>query len=121
MSTATEAAVSIDPLENTRMIAASIQSVILQRLADVTQSRAAEIMGVHASTVSRMRDDIGDVAQLLAAIGLKVVPGNAIVTDRDERRFLMRMTRKIIDAELQDDVIDGVFPQGRRATDRSAA
>jgi predicted DNA-binding protein (UPF0251 family) len=114
MSSATE--VSAEALEHTRMIAAQIQSVILQRLAEVTQTRAAEIMGVHASTVSRMHNDISDVAKLLAAIGLKVAPADSIVTDQEELRFFKRMTVKYLDADLQD---HSFKPLNRRSTDRS--
>lgn len=48
---------------------------ILQALATVGQASVAEAIGVSESTVSRMKDgELERLAQLLAALGLKVVP-----------------------------------------------
>ncbi|HEX7891448.1 MAG TPA: CII family transcriptional regulator [Ramlibacter sp.] len=51
------------------------EQVILHALADTGQSEVARAMGVAESTISRFKDGgIGQAAQLLAHIGLKVVP-----------------------------------------------
>lgn len=48
---------------------------ILQALATVGQGPAADAIGVSESTISRMKDgDLDRLAQLLAVLGLKVVP-----------------------------------------------
>lgn len=52
-------------------------SLCLQRLASVGQREAAEAVGVHESTISRMKEgDLEKVCRLLAACDLKVVPGS---------------------------------------------
>lgn len=51
------------------------ESVILQCLASTGQAELAKAMGVHESTVSRMKDGgITTFAAALAHLGLKVVP-----------------------------------------------
>jgi hypothetical protein len=58
--------------------ARKIHAAILQRLASYGQIRVAEALGVHESTVSRMKgDDLERLARLLAALDLKVVPAEA--------------------------------------------
>lgn len=72
--------VSPNPVESTRKTAALIEGEILRQLADFTQSRAADCMGVHASTVSRMvADDLPKLTLFLAAIGLQVAPDDAMM------------------------------------------
>lgn len=62
---------SLSPIERSRK---NVQ-VILQALAGTGQVEAAKAMGVHESTVSRMKaDHIDHIGSLLAVIGLKVVP-----------------------------------------------
>lgn len=89
--------VSPDPVESTRKSGEKIQSEILRRLADVTQSQAAACMGVHESTISRMRDDLAKVAQLLAAIGMKVADADSMVVDRSELDALESMAFKYLE------------------------
>src|SRR5690606_41256174 len=64
--------VSSSRAESARKIGARIQSEILQRLAEVTQERAAECMGVPAITISRPKEDAGDVDDLSAGLGLQL-------------------------------------------------
>jgi len=67
--------VSSELLESTRKTAAQLEGEILRRLAEVKQAHAADCMGVHASTVSRMvAEDLPKFAQFLAAIGMQVAP-----------------------------------------------
>ncbi|MFY8183829.1 MAG: CII family transcriptional regulator [Polynucleobacter sp.] len=52
-----------------------IESTILRAIAEVGQSEIARLTNVSESTVSRRKEDhIGQMAELLAAAGLKVVP-----------------------------------------------
>lgn len=51
------------------------ESAVLRALAEHSQARIAEQLGVDASTVSRFKDGgLAQAAALLAACGLKVVP-----------------------------------------------
>lgn len=52
-----------------------IESTVLQALAKTGQVEIARIMGASESSVSRLKEDkIGQLSELLAACGLKVVP-----------------------------------------------
>ena len=85
----------------TRKIGARIQGEILRKLADVTQERAADCMGVSASTVSRSKENLEGFCQLLAAIGLQVVPANSIVANKDDVRALERMAFQYLKFRLE--------------------
>lgn len=51
------------------------ESIVLRALAEQSQARIAEQLGVDASTVSRFKDGgLAQASALLAACGLKVVP-----------------------------------------------
>jgi plasmid maintenance system antidote protein VapI len=93
--------VSDKPSAITRMNGARVESEILRQLASVTQVVAAKRMDVHPSTVSRMVEKIAEVAQLMAAIGLRVAPIDAVVVDEEEQFVLMRMANKWTEAELE--------------------
>jgi hypothetical protein len=58
-----------------------INSNILQRLNEVTAVVVAQRMGVHDSAVSRWKTSgqLAFVVRLLACLGLKVVPADAVV------------------------------------------
>ncbi len=102
MSTET---VSVERVESTRKTAARIQSVIMQRLAGVTQERAAACMGVSASTVSRaVTDDLERICGVLAAIGFQVTPADSMVMSKDEIRALERMACKYLQARIEADM-----------------
>lgn len=92
---------SPDQVENTRKTAALIESDILRRLADVTQERAADCMGVSASTVSRMRERISEIAQLMAAIGLQVTASDSMVISQDELSGLRAMAFEYLRAQRE--------------------
>jgi hypothetical protein len=98
---------SPDVVENTRKTGALIESEILRRLADTTQEHAADCMGVSPSTVSRMRDDITKVAQLMAAIGLQVAPSDALVYSSKEIDALEHMAYKYLQSRLEKDRMRG--------------
>lgn len=56
--------------------ARKIHTSILQALANASQKRVADALGIHESSVSRMKSTDGDIenmARLLAVLGLKVV------------------------------------------------
>lgn len=96
--------VSAERVESTRKSAARIQAVILQRLAGVTQERAAACMGVSASTVSRaITDDLERICQIVAAVGLQTAPADSMVMSKDEIRALERMACKYLQARIEAD------------------
>lgn len=95
--------VSPEQVEITRKSGAQIQAVILRRLAEITQSHAAACMGVDASTVSRTKEDLDKVCQLLAALGFQVSRTTSMVVDREELRFMKRVVAKYFTAELEQD------------------
>lgn len=76
--------VSADQVAITRKTAARIQSEILQRLAEVTQTHAAKCMGVDPSKVSRMKEDLEDFCRLLAAIDLQLAAADSMVMSEEE-------------------------------------
>lgn len=96
--------VSAERLESTRKSAARIQAAILQRLAAVTQERAAACIGVSASTVSRaVADDLTRICEILAAVGLQTAPADSMVVSKDEIRALERMACKYLQARIEAD------------------
>jgi hypothetical protein len=65
-----------------RESARKIESSLLQRLSSVGQVTVARSMDVSESTISRLKDgQIAVVSQLLAALGLKLVPADFKVVD----------------------------------------
>ncbi|AZY49700.1 CII family transcriptional regulator [Bordetella avium] len=95
-------AVSPDKVESTRKIAARLQAEVLQRLALVTQERAADCMGVDASTLSRFKNDLERFCQLLASVGLQVSPLDAVVVSRDDIQALERMAYKYLQTRIEN-------------------
>lgn len=87
--------------ENTRKIGARIQSEILQRLAEVTQTRAADCMGVSASTISRAKEDLDTVCQMVAALGFQLAPVDAVVVSQADLQALKRMAFKYLQSEIE--------------------
>ena len=93
--------VSPDVIASTRKTGAQIQSVILRRLAEVTQSHAASCMGVDASTVSRAKEDLARVCQLLAAIDLQVAPTDAMVLSQARIEALELFSYEYLRAKIE--------------------
>ncbi|WP_414162856.1 CII family transcriptional regulator [Superficieibacter sp. BNK-5] len=62
-----------------------IESVFLNRLASVGQKNYAEQIGISESTVSKRKSDghFAEMAKELSALGLQVVPPEAVVVSRD--------------------------------------
>lgn len=109
--TTTANPVSGDVVENTRRTGARIESEILRCLADVTQEHAAVCMGVSPSTVSRMRERVGEVAQLLAALDLQVAASNSVVVDKEDQRALKRMAFNWLKADLANEAMGMMGPR----------
>lgn len=102
-----EQAVSAADVERTRKTGARITSDILRRLALVTQERAADCMSVDPSTISRMKgESLEKFCQLLAACGLQVAPGDAVVVSQDDIKALERMAYKYLQSKIEHD--DGI-------------
>jgi hypothetical protein len=114
MSIATKP-VSDDLVESTRKNGARIESDILRRLADVTQDHAATCMGISPSTVSRMRERIGELAHLLAAIDMQVAASNSVVVDKEDQRALKRMAYNWLKADLESESLDKFAMQQQAA------
>lgn len=95
--------VSPEQVENTRKIGARIQADVLQRLASVTQERASDCMAVSSSTVSRAKEDLGQVCHMLAAIGFQLAPVDAVVVSQDDMRALERMAFKYLQTRIEAD------------------
>ncbi|PUA17294.1 CII family transcriptional regulator [Glaciimonas sp. PCH181] len=99
----TEIPVSPELIENTRKDGATIEALILQRLASVTQVRAAACMGVSGSTVSRMTDEIASVSKLLAALGMRVAPIGSMMVTKEELRSFKVIAHKYLEADLANE------------------
>lgn len=81
--------------------ARKIQSLVLQRLAQVKQVNIAKRAKVSESTVSRFQSEqLETIASILAAAGLKVVSMDDQVMNIEEKRFLMKIARDHLDTEL---------------------
>ena len=93
--------VSVSRVESTRKICARLQSDILQRLAQVTQARAADCMGVSASTISRQKEDLEHFCLLLAALGYQLAPVDAVVVSQEDMKALERMAYKYLQARIE--------------------
>lgn len=93
--------VSPETIESARKTGARIRADIGSRLAEVTQARAADCMGVSASTVSRAVADLDHVCHLLAALGLQVAPLDAVVATQADVQALERMAYRYLQSRLQ--------------------
>ena len=72
--------------------ARKIQTIILQALAEKSQARVADQMGVSESTVSRLKGEgLAQIAAFLAACGLKVVPETSHTYDQEYIRSLKHL------------------------------
>ncbi|MNU46270.1 Bacteriophage CII protein [compost metagenome] len=95
--------VSADRQEITRKIGSRIESEILRRLAHVTQVRAAELMGIDPSTLSRQKENLEQFCLLLAAVGLQVSPKNSVVTTPHDQKVLKRWAANWLMADVEND------------------
>jgi hypothetical protein len=94
---------SPEQIENTRKAGARLYAEVLQRLALVTQEHAADCMGVHASTLSRAKEDVERTCHLMAALGFQLAPMDAVVTSYEELQSYKRLAFKYLQAELEHD------------------
>ncbi len=95
--------VSVDRQEITRKNGARIESEILRRLAHVTQVRAAELMGIDPSTLSRQKENLEQFCLLLSAVGLQVSPKNSVVTTPHDQKVLKRWAANWLLAEVENE------------------
>lgn len=69
-------------------------SLFLQRLASTGQVGVADQLGVSESTISRcVKDDIERVCQMLAAVGLKVVPAEMQCYPKEEIEAIFTLAK----------------------------
>lgn len=94
--------VSAEQIESTRKNGARLHGEVLRRLAEITQERAADFMGVSASTISRSKEDLDKLCQLLAALGLQLAPADAVVVSQDDMQALERMAYKYLQARIEN-------------------
>lgn len=84
-------AVSLSPVERAR----KNEQVVLQALAATGQNELAKAMGVHESTVSRMKDGgFTQFAAALAHLGFKVVPVGVECFDPEYVEALRTLARR---------------------------
>lgn len=95
--------VSAERQEITRKNAARIESEVLRRLAHVTQVRAAELMGIDPSTLSRQKESLEQFCLLLSAVGLQVSPKNSVVTTPNDQKVLKRWAANWLLAEVESE------------------
>ena len=93
--------VSPAQVESTRKTGARLRAEIGQRIAVVTQARAAELLGVSPSTVSRSVQDLDDACNLLAALGYQLAPLDAVVVSKDDLQALERMAYKYLQVRIE--------------------
>ena len=77
-----------------------IESIILQRLADKTQTSVAIEMGISESKLSRMKnDDLPEIANLLRCLGLKVVPDDSLEVSQAELKSIKTLAKKYLEID----------------------
>ena len=77
------------------------EAAILCALGHITQKRVAELIGVHESTVSTMKDGrIQDIASLLSALNLRVVTEDAVLMDPKELESITYLAHKQLAGKL---------------------
>lgn len=97
-------AVSPERREMARKNGASIHALVLRRLAQFTQVRAAACMGMDPSALSRLKgDDLDQFCHLLGALGLQVSASDVVVVSRDDIRALERMAYKYLQSKIEHD------------------
>ncbi|MBL8511888.1 MAG: transcriptional regulator [Betaproteobacteria bacterium] len=75
------------------------ERLVLQRLADVGQAAVAAQLDASESTISRLKDGpIANVCNLLAAVGLKVVPVEFRCTHPERVQAIMTLYKAMLDA-----------------------
>ena len=77
-----------------------IESIILQRLAEKTQTTIAIELGVSESKISRLKnDDIPMISKLITCLGLKVVPDDSLEVSQAELKSIKTLARKYLEID----------------------
>ncbi|QHJ83018.1 MAG: hypothetical protein [Caudoviricetes sp.] len=77
-----------------------IESIILQRLAEKTQTTIAIELGVNESKISRLKnDDIPMISKLITCLGLKVVPDDSFEVSQAELKSIKTLTKKYLEID----------------------
>ena len=77
-----------------------IESIILQRLAEKTQTSIAIELGVSESKISRLKnDDIPMISKLITCLGLKVVPDDSLEVSQAELKSIKTLAKKYLEID----------------------
>ena len=77
-----------------------IESMILQRLAEKTQTSIAIELGVSESKISRLKnDDIPMISKLINCLGLKVVPDDSLEVSQAELKSIKTLAKKYLEID----------------------
>lgn len=77
-----------------------IESMILQRLAEKTQTSIAIELGVSESKISRLKnDDIPMISKLITCLGLKVVPDDSLEVSQAELKSIKTLAKKYLEID----------------------
>ena len=77
-----------------------IESMILQRLAEKTQTTIVIELGVSESKISRLKnDDIPMISKLMTCLGLKVVPDDSLEVSQAELKSIKTLARKYLEID----------------------
>lgn len=77
-----------------------IETIILQRLAEKTQTAIAIALGVSESKISRLKnDDIPVIAKLINCLGLKVVPDDSLEVSQAELKSIKTLAKKYLEID----------------------
>lgn len=77
-----------------------IQSIILQRLARVSQVSVAIELGVREDVISKFKSDkLAFACDFIAVLGLKIVPDDSVEVSQDEIQALKTLAAKYFVAD----------------------
>ncbi|MCX8729623.1 hypothetical protein J3U66_04445 [Gilliamella sp. B2969] len=77
-----------------------IESIILQRLAEKTQTTIALELEMSESKISRLKnDDLPVIAKLITCLGLKVVPDDSLEVSQAELKSIKTLARKYLEID----------------------
>ncbi|NHC63195.1 CII family transcriptional regulator [Paenalcaligenes suwonensis] len=92
--------VSDEDREIARKNAERMYSEALRRLATITQERAADFMGVSASTISRDKEALEKACHLLSALGFQLAQGDSMVISQMELSAYEMMAFKYLQSKI---------------------
>lgn len=77
-----------------------VESIILQRLAEKTQTTIALELEMSESKISRLKnDDLPVIAKLITCLGLKVVPDDSLEVSQAELKSIKTLARKYLEID----------------------